>query len=81
MRAHTTHPVPAQAPDSHRLPSGWSNSTPINQRPIPKNITCDVLARLPHDRLTLEITMPPEAIALVAALLDFLEPDEDGDGG
>lgn len=47
---------------------------------VPTNLAaCDLLVLLLLERLTLETRLPPEGVALVVALTDFLVPDEGGE--
>jgi hypothetical protein len=49
---------------------------------VPSNLTaCDVLAQLLLECLTEGVNLPPEGVALFGALVDFLVPDESGEGG
>jgi hypothetical protein len=82
MSTDTPQPAAAQEEESRRLPSGWSVRPPANERPVPSNLTaCDVLAQLLLERLTVGIDLSPEGMALADALVDFLVPDEVGEGG
>jgi hypothetical protein len=82
MSTHAPRPAAVQQPSPHGLPTGWSVRPPANERTTPSNLTaCDVLAQLLLERLTVGIDLTSEGLALDDALVDFLVPDEVGEGG